>query len=383
MNLLKRAQDELIQRMNSSTRDESVLRQSGRWAYLTTWGLIATTGLSISWLVLAKTEEVVVAPGTLVPIGSVQEIQMPMGGIVEEILVKDGDQVKANDILIRLDTEASAERLRSTNESLKFKLKQLDLKNIELKQYIRLNNDSIDTLTEKVSFEQEILDRYNSLAKVGAAAELQSLQQRNTVREVKGRLSETRLDGLRQKAILNQDIQRLKLDVARLNSELAEVRMTLRYQVLKAPVDGVVFDLQPKGKGFTGQSSETLMKIVPSNALEAKVEIPSSDIGFVRHGMQVDLSIDSFPATDFGVLHGRVDRIGSDALAPDPAKQEFEYRYPAIIGLKSQTLPQKDGKNLPLQPGMSLTANIKLRKVSYLQLLLGGFKNKTDSLRQL
>ena len=383
MNLLKRAQDELIQRMNSSTRDESVLRQSGRWAYLTTWGLIATTGLSISWLVLAKTEEVVVAPGTLVPIGSVQEIQMPMGGIVEEILVKDGDQVKANDILIRLDTEASAERLRSTNESLKFKLKQLDLKNIELKQYIRLNNDSIDTLTEKVSFEQEILDRYNSLAKVGAAAELQSLQQRNTVREVKGRLSETRLDGLRQKAILNQDIQRLKLDVARLNSELAEVRMTLRYQVLKAPVDGVVFDLQPKGKGFTGQSSETLMKIVPGNALEAKVEIPSSDIGFVRHGMQVDLSIDSFPATDFGVLHGRVDRIGSDALAPDPAKQEFEYRYPAIIGLKSQTLPQKDGKNLPLQPGMSLTANIKLRKVSYLQLLLGGFKNKTDSLRQL
>ena len=383
MNLLKRAQDELIQRMNSSTRDESVLRQSGRWAYLTTWGLIATTGLSISWLVLAKTEEVVVAPGTLVPIGSVQEIQMPMGGIVEEILVKDGDQVEANDILIRLDTEASAERLRSTNESLKFKLKQLDLKNIELAQYIRLNNDSIDTLTEKVRFEQEILDRYNSLAKVGAAAELQSLQQRNTVREVKGRLSETRLDGLRQKAIINQYIQRLKLDVARLNSELAEVRMTLRYQVLKAPVDGVVFDLQPKGKGFTGQSSETLMKIVPGNALEAKVEIPSSDIGFVRHGMQVDLSIDSFPATDFGVLHGRVDRVGSDALAPDPAKQEFEYRYPAIIGLKSQTLPQKNGENLPLQPGMSLTANIKLRKVSYLQLLLGGFKNKTDSLRQL
>ena len=90
--------------------------------------------------------------------------------------------------------------------------------------------------------------------------------------------------------------------------------MTLRYQVLRAPVGGLVFDLQPTGRGFTGQSSETLMKIVPPNALEAKVEIPSSDIGFVREGMNVDISIDSFPATDFGVLEGSVERLGSDAL---------------------------------------------------------------------
>ena len=125
------------------------------------------------------------------------------------------------------------------------------------------------------------------------------------------------------------------------------------------------------------------MKIVPTNALEAKVEIPSSDIGFVRNGMQVDLSIDSFPATDFGVLHGIVNHLGSDALPPEPSKRKLEYRYPAVISLKSQMLKQKNGKNLLLQPGMSLTANIKLRKVSYLQLLLGSFRDKTDSLREL
>ena len=383
MNALKRIQDALEQRVSPNTQDGSVLRQSGKWASAITWGLITTTGLTLSWLMLAKTEEIVVAPGTLVPIGSVQDIQMPMGGIVDEILVKEGDQVKAGEILIKLDTESSTQRHKSIKESLEFKQEQLYLKNVELDEYIELNKDSIRTLSQKIMFEKQILDRFRDLAKEGAAAELQYLQQRNTVQEVEGRLRETRLDGRRGKAVLKQDIQRLKSEISNLRAELADTSVTLRYQVLKAPVNGVVFDLQPKGRGFTGRSSETLMKIVPANALEAKVEIPSSDIGFVRNGMQVDLSIDSFPATDFGVLHGTVDQLGSDALPPDPAKQQPEYRYPAIIGLESQTLLQKNGKNLPLQPGMSLTANIKLRKVSYLQLLLGGFKDKTDSLRQL
>ena len=125
------------------------------------------------------------------------------------------------------------------------------------------------------------------------------------------------------------------------------------------------------------------MKIVPYDKLEARVEIASSDIGFVRVGMPVDLSIDSFPATDFGVLEGTVLQVGSDALPPDQEKQRNEYRFPASIRLKSQQLKLKDGRRLPLQVGMSLTANIKLRKVSYLQLLLGTFKDKTDSLRKI
>ena len=173
---------------------------------------------------------------------------------------------------------------------------------MELQRYTSLNQDSINTLTEKVAFEKEILDRFERLAKVGASAELQYLQQRNTVQEVEGRLRETRLDGLRQQAILGQDMQRLKSEIAGIQAELTETQVTLRYQELRSPVDGVVFDLKPKGPGYSAQSTEMVMKIVPFNALEAKVEIPSSDIGFVRTGMPADVSIDSFPATDFGVL---------------------------------------------------------------------------------
>ena len=383
MKLLKRAQTALEQRVTSTTHDEGVLQQSRLWMQAITWGLIGTTGFGVAWLALAKTEEIVVAPGRLQPIGSVKEIQMPLGGIAAEILVKDGDRVKAGQVLMRLDTEVSDQKRKSLQDSLRLRQNQLDLKQVELQRYTSLNRDSINTLTEKVAFEKEILDRFERLAKVGASAELQYLQQRNTVQEVEGRLRETQLDGLRQQAILGQDMQRLKSEIAGLQAEVTETQVTLRYQELRSPVDGVVFDMKPKGPGYSAQSTETVMKIVPFNALEAKVEIPSSDIGFVRPGMPADVSIDSFPATDFGVLQGSVRQVGSDALAPDPAKQQTDYRYPAKIQLASQQPKLNSGQRLPLQTGMSLTANIKLRKVSYLQMLLGGFQDKADSLRRI
>ena len=51
--------------------------------------------------------------------------------------------------------------------------------------------------------------------------------------------------------------------------------------------------------------------------------------------------------------------------------------------LDDQQLRLKSGSSLPLQVGMSLTVNIKLRKVSYLQLLLGEFQDKAESLQRL
>ena len=238
-------------------------------------------------------------------------------------------------------------------------------------------------LGQNLKLELEILSRYEDLAKQGAASDLQFLNQRNKVQEVQGKLTQNKVDGLRQVAILKQAMQQLKSELSALQAQRTEAEVTLKYQALRSPVNGVVFDLQPRSSGYAAQSTETVMKIVPFDKLQANVEVPSRDIGFVRVGMPADISIDSFPSTDFGVLEGTVKSVGSDALPPDQLAQRDEYRYPTTITLSSQQLKIKSGESLPLQVGMSLTANIKLRKVTYLQLLLGSFQDKADSLREI
>ena len=392
--LLRRIGPIALQDTNDlSTFDESILQQGRFWMRTVTWTLIGSSLFGVAWLALAHTEEIVVAPGQLEPIGSVQDIQMPVGGVADQILVKEGDRVKAGQVLMKLDTEASEELHSSLVKTIKLKQEQLLLKQEEKRNTMRVNQEEVIMLEKNLMLQSEILDRYGGLHEVGAFSEVQYLKQRNVVAETRGKLMQTRAERLRQTAMLDQQTAQLKSELADLNGRLVESKVTLRYQQLKSPVDGVVFDLKPTSSGFTAQSTQTVMKVVPIASLEAKVEVPSSKIGFVQvpQGcpedrdacMHADISIDSFPSSDFGVLKGKVTRIGSDALEPDPQKQRQELSFPVTIQLDDQQLKLKSGSVLPIQVGMSLKANIKLRKVSYLQLLLGEFQDKAKSLQRI
>ena len=372
--------------------DESILQQGRFWMRTVTWALIGSSMFGVTWLALARTEEIVVAIGQLEPIGSVQNIQMPIGGVADQILVNEGDRVKAGQVLMKLDTETSEENRNSLEKTVKLKQQQLALKEEEKRNTMKMNQEEVVMLENNLALQTEILGRYEQLKAIGAFSEVQYLNQRNIVTKTRGKLMQSMMERLRQKALLDQQTAQLKSELADLNGRLVESRVTLRYQQLRSPVDGVVFDLKPTSRGFTAQSTQTVMKVVPMASLEAKVEVPSHKIGFVQVPgcpqnrdacMNADISIDSFPSSDFGVLKGKVTRIGSDALEPDPQEQRQVLSFPVTIKLDEQQLKLKSGSALPLQVGMSLTANIKLRKVSYLQLLLGGFQDKAESLQRL
>ena len=346
-----------------------VLVQGNTWIRGVTWSLILTAGFGLGWLALARTEEVIVVQGKLEPEGDVKEIQLPVGGVVKKILVEAGDRVDKGQVLIQLDQEVSTEQLRSLSTRIRQKEAQID-------QTQQLTEQQIKTTNEQLELDRKILGKLESLQSLGATSEFQYLQQKTAVQKLVGDLSKIALDGRRQVLILEQELAQLK-------AEFAQASVSLRYQSLRSPVAGTVFDLKPTTIGFVAQTSQPILKIVPLNRLEADVEVPSDKIGFVRVGMQADISIDSFPASDFGVLNGMVDSIGSDALPPDQQKQRIGYAFPVTIGLREQSLKLENGRSLPLQVGMSLTANIKLRSVSYLQLLLNTFRSKADSLREL
>lgn len=380
MKLIQNTQDR-IERLIQSDDNKNVLQQPRFWARSITWSLMGITLFGLGWLSFAKTEQIVTARGKLEPLGTVRDVQMPVGGVVSQVLVKEGQQVKEGQVLLRLDTEATKDRQKTLQDTIRFKQSQLDLKEAELRRYLDLNSTEQAVLRKSLQLEQDILNRFKKLSESGASAELQYLQQRNKVQEIRGRLQQTSVDRLRQQAILEQNVKQLRGELADLQSKLIELNVNIRYQEIKSPTSGVVFELKANNAGFVAQTSEPVLKVVPYDKLEARVEIPNRDIGFVSIGKPVDISIDSFPASDFGVLVGKVRRIGSDALPPTETRQD--YVFPADIKLDSQQLKLKDGTKLPLQVGMSLTANIKLRQVTYLQLLLSQFREKSESLQRL
>ena len=178
-------------------------------------------------------------------------------------------------------------------------------------------------------------------------------------------------------------MQELKNALNKLQGEFEENNLNLGKKIINSPVDGYIFDLKPVVSGYSAQMTETIVKIVPMGDLIAYLEVPSSDIGFVKQGMSVDISIDSYPATDFGVIEATIISIGTDALEPDPSEQRNAFVYPVRVELLSQKLNLKKGGELDLKVGMSLLGNIKLRKVSYLQLLFSNFKDKAKSIQEI
>ncbi len=390
-----KAQDKIEKSFNKLSFDESLLRQSSFWLKSVTWTLIGTSSFAVIWLGFAKTEEVVIAFGKLEPKGDVKDIQIPIGGVIEEILVESGDNVEKDQILVQLDKEASFEKFKSFKNALEEKELQLEknnsilsLKRDQKQQELLLIKEKIRSTTEKKDMNLVLLNKLENLYNNGGISKFKYVEYKINHDEIVSELSRLKIEKEISAGVINQELKKLesqqaliRAEIASLKSELIAAKVTLKYQSLKSPVSGIVFDLKPTTEGYVAQSSEPIMKIVPFDDLEADIEIPSNKIGFVKIGMPVEINIDSFPASDFGVLEGKVKRIGSDALAPSQSEQRTEYKYPATIELEEQTFELQDGSSLPLQVGMSLSANIKLRKVSYLQLLFSKFESKTDALK--
>ena len=308
-------QDQVERIASNQDTNQVLLKQSGFWARAITWALMSGTAFSLGWLGIAKTDEVVIAIGKLEPKSGVVDVQMPLEGIAREILISEGETVKKGQVLIKLDSEIT------------------EAKNVALQKTLELDTT--------------ILNKLGLLVEEGAVSELQYLQQKARIEDIK--------------------------------SQIKTNSVMMKYQEIIAPVSGIVFDLKPKGSGYVAQTSQPVLKIVPFDNLLAKVQIDNRTIGFVETGKKADISIESFPASDFGVLTGTVTKIGSDAMP----REGGGYLFPAEITLDTQYLKVKSGVKLPLQAGMSLSANIKLRKVTYLQLLFTKFSNKTNSLKSI
>ncbi len=180
---------------------------------------------------------------------------------------------------------------------------------------------------------------------------------------------------------LNKSIVENEKKITEITNQIAQANQSLKYQEIRSPVAGEVFELKAYKEGVVNSNSpDALVQIVPNKDAIAKVYITNKDIGFVKIGQQVDVRIDTFNFSEFGDVKGTIEWIGSDALPPD---QIYPFaRFPAKIKLSQQTLTVK-GSAIQLKPGMSIKANIKLRERTVMSLFTDMFSKQSDGIKNL
>ena len=362
---------------------ELYLKQDKFLLKTTNMAMVGLTFFGLGWLFLAKTDEIIIVSGKIIPTGEVSTIKMPSTGIIKEILVGEGEKVLKDQILLKLDTRSNEQRDQTLKEEITFKENQLTSLRDEFDEFIKNSKKGFISLNNNIDLQNSILEKYENLVKLGAVPELQYLDRKSNLISLKTEKDNLIKDFESNKSKYIQKLDVINSELSDLKGRLAENNLVLINKIVKSPIDGTVFDLKPKNIDYSAQATETILKVVPYGDLEARLEVPSSDIGFVKEGMDVDINIDSYPSSDFGVLKAVIKSIGSDALKPDSSENRQFFSFPVSADLNDQFLELKKGRKLDLKVGMTLQANIKLRKVSYLQLLLTTFKEKTESIQEL
>ena len=346
-------------------------------------GFITISGVgATAWLYFSYTEEIIQVRGVLEPVGEVKDVQSPIAGVIEDLAVREGQHVVKGQLLLTINNATSQSKVASLKASLLRKSIQLRLVGTELDSVIQKSAAELNVASSLLKSNEDIMNKIRTLKDQGAVAELQLIQQQDKVMQSKGDI-QARISQMKaQTAAIRREYERLSAEKLQLEQQLVEETEAYSYHSIRAPEGGKVFDLKIKGRGYIVSSGMPLLKVVPNENLVARVDIPSAKIGFVQDGMSASISVDSFPATDYGVIDGVIKSIGVSALPPDPASGRVEFVYPGTISLKTQVMNTVNGKKLELYPGMSLSANIRLRRVRYIDLLVADLTEKTESLQK-
>lgn len=178
--------------------------------------------------------------------------------------------------------------------------------------------------------------------------------------------------------ILSQ-LQQVSRQYKSLNQEKIKATANRQARTLKAPVSGVVQQLVIHTHGGVVTPAQKLMVIVPSNnQLEVEAMVANQDIGFVREEQSVEVKIDAFPFTKYGVIDGTLDNLSNDAIADE----QLGLIYKAQVSMQDFTI-QVENKSVNLSPGMTVSVEIKTGKRRLIEYFLAPLlRYKQESIRE-
>lgn len=245
------------------------------------------------WSLCAPLDSAVVAQGRVIVSGGTKTVQHPTGGIIAAILVKDGDRVGKDQILVRLNRTREEGELKSVEEEIK----ATTAVRRSLMGKIRSSSTQLDILKDKLGsleglFQEGFVSRYNVMD-----AHLRREDAQKEFNDFTGRDKEaqSKLKGLKEKQTF-----------------LTE---SLRRTDVRSPVEGVVMDLQHRTEGAVIAPGQRIMDIVSlDEPLVIEAYVMNKDIRRIGIDMPVKVQLDAYKARRMPRLTGKVTHVSADAF---------------------------------------------------------------------
>jgi adhesin transport system membrane fusion protein len=345
------------------------------------WSVVLTLVALGTWASLAEIDQITRANGQIIASSRSQIIQVTEAGVVERMLVKEGQKVVAGELLAVLDQArptASFMEARAKAFALRAQVVRLHAEIfgktpvfpadldvyptiVEAQRALfskrqKAINEDIKALQKSLGLAQSELSMNEPLLATGDVSRADLLRLQRQVADL-----EAQIIGRNNKYF--QDTQ---ADLARAEEELAGVTQTLAQRKdsldrtqLRAPMGGLVKNIRLTTMGAVLKASEELMQIVPSDdTLLVEVRVRPQDVTYLRPGLKANVKIDAYDYTLYGSLDGELVYLSPDTLTEDLRQNEQPY-YRARIRtttLRFKHLPA--GQNIELQPGMTSTVEI-------------------------
>lgn len=355
------------------------------------WIALTAFAAFLLWAALYELDQTVHALGQMVPSTRTQVIQSADGGVLEKLLVQEGQAVRSGQILAILEKEranAGVEEGLAKVASLQAALERAraeaagrhpDFKSISTPymgfvreqralydQRLQGLNDELANLGESLDLAQDELRINQKLMETGDISPIELMRSQRQVAEFKGRRDAARNRYLQE---ARQDASRLQDELSSQRFKLEERRSVLGHTELRSPVDGVVKSLRMNTLGGVLRAGDELMQISPTAVgLIAEVKVNPADVGLLRVGLPVSVKVDAFDYTIHGAFTGTLHYISSDTLSEQAPSGQTMASYKVHVKLNDMQVNPKLRLS-ELKPGMTISADIQTGRRSILMYL--------------
>ena len=328
----------------------------------------------LTWASIAKLEQISRAKGIVIATAKKQEIQSANDGVIEEIFVVEGQSVKKDEVIAKLDQsqfQASYESIKSKVAALESTISRLKAEvfkkemrftplSIEYPDFMSSQqelfkrrqealNDEIGVLQNSLDLARDELNLNIPLVKTGDIGTIELIKLKRQVADIEGQIVNRKNKYFQES---QAELTKYEEELSSQKQELADKTVTLGRAEIVSPMDAIVNNILITTKGAKVRAGDVIMQLVPVDELVIEAKLSPSEISFVKVGQKASVKLDAYDFSIFGGFEGKVKHISSDTLVEKTNKGD-EFFFRVLISIDGREMISKVGKKVIVTPGMT------------------------------